>query len=114
MQSPAKDTVTTRSSGAKVGEGVGVLVGVDDGVGSVETVSRTTVVAADCATSVSKVPRVSSVSPVPALLQAAMFADIAVTRTVVRSSFRVWLKRVFFTGGATFQKIRNADFEVGI
>ena len=85
------------------------MVGVEVGVGSVDTVSRMTVVAADCSTSVLMGAKVSRVSPVPCPLQAAIFTDIAAAKTVVRSNFKVWRLRVFFTGGSAFQKIRNAD-----
>ena len=98
-----------RSSGANEGVGVGVWVGVDVGVGSVDTVSKMTVVAADCSTSVLTGAKVPSVSTVPALLQADIFTDIAAAKTTVRSNFKVWRSRVFFTGGSAFQKIRNAD-----
>ena len=101
MQSPVKDTVTVRSSGASEGVGVAVGVGVEDGVVSVEMVSKRTVVAADCSI---LVLIVSSTDSSVLLLQAAIFTDITAIRPVVRSIFKVLRSRENFTISATFRE----------
>ena len=99
MQSPVKDTVTVRSSGASDGVGVAVGVGVKDGVVSVDMVSKSTVVAADCSISVLTV---SSTDSPGLLLQAEIFTDITATRPIVRKLFKVRKSRENFTISATF------------
>ena len=79
MQSPVKDTLTTRSSGAKVGVGEGVAVGSGVGVASVVTVSRAMVVAADCSMSFPVV--VAEASAVSEVITGAEHADKAMDVT---------------------------------